>query len=242
MAPTNQEFNREHPLLADTDRLNEITNVMYVKIHKTLFHRNPSGRHRAEIGQSTNNYNPERILQGTAVSADDILSEAVIALLRYPPGKLKGTWEGLAVTIARNKAIDALRASRGGLRATEHRNEMRLESGDVEREGPDGEIKPSLFEMLTSNWGYPEAEFFVLQDVLIVRDLAREILDDRSQEIFFAIHFHGYTRKEIGDEHGLTSQRIGQIYNAAIHSLESHPEYPFKQSVQQGQKTIRRSL
>ena len=35
--------------------------------------------------------------------------EALIALLQYPPDRLKGTWEGLAVGIAENKAVDALR-------------------------------------------------------------------------------------------------------------------------------------
>ena len=86
---------------------------------------------------------------------------------RVPAGSvLKDTWEGLAVTIAQNKAVDALRASGKGLRGTNHRPELRLVSGDVEREGPDGEMESSIFELLLSNWGDPEAEFFVLQDVL----------------------------------------------------------------------------
>ena len=73
----------------------------------------------------------------------------------------------------------------------------------------------------------PKAEYFVLQDVLKLRDLAREALNDRDQEIFFAIHFEGYGRKEVGERLGLTSQRIGQIYNAALDTFEARPDYPF---------------
>ena len=98
-------------------------------------------------------------------------------------------------------------------------------SGDAERIGPDGEPEPSIFEMLPSNWGDPEEEFFKREGVVRLRDLAREILDDRDQEIFFAIHFGGCSRKEIGDLLGLTSQRVGQIYKAALGRLHAHLPY-----------------
>ena len=62
--------------------------------------------------------------------------------------------------------------------------------------------------------------------MLKLRDLTREVLDDREQEIFFAIHFDGYSRKEVGDRLGLTSQRIGQIYKAVLRRLKTHPDYP----------------
>ena len=133
----------------------------------------------------------------------------------------------MAVTIAENKAIDALRASKKGLRGTEHRPELYLVSGDIEREGPDGETEPSIFNTLPSNWGDPEAEFFELEDVLKLRNLAHEVLDDRDLSIFFAIHFEENSRKEVGDRLGLTSQRVGQIYSAALRALEAHLEYPF---------------
>ena len=233
----------EHPLLADRIRLDRILDVMYIQIQKTLF-PGYSGqpRPRVEVSQANGTGSVERILAGTGVSADDILSEASLELLEYPPERLEGTWEGLAVTIARNKAVDAFRASQKGLRATKHRSELRLMSGDVEREGPDGEMEPSIFELLPSNWGDPEAEYFVMEDALKLRDLAREILDGRAQEIFFAIHFCGYKRKEIADQFDLTSQRIGQIYSAALRSLEEHPDYPFKPTVQAGQMETRRNL
>ena len=157
-----------------------------------------------------------------------MLSEALLGLLRYPPERLEDTWEGLAVTIAENKAVDALRASGKGLRGTDYRPPLHLVSGDAEREGLDGETEPTLLEVIPSNWGDPEAEYYVLQGVLKLRDLARELLDDRARKIFFAIHFQHYSRTEVGDWLGLTSQRIGQIYNAALQQLETHPDYPFK--------------
>ena len=228
MISTSQASESEHPLLADRNRLEEILDIMYAKIQKTLFSENSRRRPRAEQGQSSNANDRERTLEGTAVSADDVLSEALIGLFDYPPEHLEGSWEGLAVTIARNKAADALRASEKGLRGTDHRPELHLVSGDAEGESPDGEREPSLFEVLPSNWSDPEAEFFVLQDVLKLRYLARELLDDRDQKIFFAIHFQHYSRTEVGDWLGLTSQRVGQIYNAALQQLETHPDYPFK--------------
>jgi len=207
---------------------------MYAMIQKTLFPRHPGQRRpRVGTGQTSNADGIERILKGNGVSADDVLNKAFLALLEYSPKRLEGTWEGLAVRIAENKAVDALRASTKGLRGTDHRPELRIVSGDAERKGPDGEREPSLFEVLPSN-SDPEAEYFLLQDVLKLRDLAREVLSERDREIFLAIHFDGYSRTEVGEQLGLTSQRIGQIYNGALRQLETHPGYPFKFEQQGG--------
>ena len=234
MLSSPQPSHPEHPLLADRDRLDAILDIMYAKIQKTLFPGHPGwSRPRAETGRSSNAHHRERILEGTGVSADDVLSEAFLGLLEYSPERLEGTWEGLAVRIARNKAVDALRAATRGLRGTEYRPPLRLVSGDAEGEGPDGAAKPAPFELLPSNWGDPEAEYLVLQDVLDLRDLAREVLDDRDLGIFFAIHFSGHSRREVGARLGLTGQRIGQIYNAALRRLETHPDYPYKLDNQQ---------
>ena len=101
-------------------------------------------------------------------------------------------------------------------------------SGDAEREGPEGETEPTIFEVLPSYWGDPEAESLELEYVVELRNLAREILDERSLEIFFAIHFQGHSRREVGEQLDLTSQRIGQIYRAALLRLEPHLNHPFK--------------
>ena len=36
---------------------------------------------------------------------------------------------------------------------------------------------------------------------------------------------------------GLTSQRVGQIYNSALRTLEAHPDYPFKPLIEVEQLT-----
>ena len=226
MTSTSQASESKHPLLADRERLEEILDIMYAKIQRTLFPGNPRRRPRAETGGFINADDRERIREGAGFSADDVLSEAFFGLLEYSPERLKGTWESLAVTIAGNKAADAFRASTKGLRGTDHRPELRIVSGDAEGKGPDGEREPALFEVLPSNCGDPEAEYLELEYVLKLRDLVRKVLDDREQDIFFAIHFDGYSRKEVGDRLGLTSQRIGQIYKAALSRLETHPDYP----------------
>lgn len=219
MASISQAFDSEHPLLADRERLGRIADIMYAKIQKTLFSENRGRRQGPKA---------ERVLEGTAVSADDVLSESLAGLLRYPPKRLEGTWEGLAVRIAQRRALDALTASRKGLRETEHRPKLRLVSGDIERIGPGGQTEPPHFEVLPSNWGDPEAEYSTLEKVLALRNLARDVLDERAREIFFAIHFDGDSRTDIGERIGLTSQRVGQIYRAALRDLESQPDYPFK--------------
>ena len=170
----------------------------------------------------------ERILEGTGVSADDVLSEALLSLLQYPPERLEGTWEGLAVRIARNKAIDAWRASQAGLRGTDRRAQLRVVSGDAEREGPDGEAEPPLLETVPSTWADPETEYLDTEITLELRDLARAILPDRERGVFFAIHYGGLSRREVGAGLGLTGQRIGQIFNSACRSLESHMNYPYE--------------
>ena len=221
-------FESEHPLLTDRDRLEKIANIMYVEIQRTLFPWKPALRLRIEAGQFISVGDREQVLAGSGISADDVLADAFLALLQHSPEHIRESWEGLAFRIAHNKAVDAIRASRKGLRGTKNRPELWLVSGDAERIGPDGESEPSIIEMLPSNWGDPEEEFFKTEGVVRLRDLAREILEDRDREIFFAIHFGDYSRKEIGDLLGLTSQRVGQIYKAALRRLYAHPDYPYR--------------
>ena len=242
MVLNSHTFDPEHPLLVDRERLDRILDVMYAKIHKTLFPwRRPGRRQKPETSLFGDAVGVELILDGTGVSADDVLSEAFVALLEFPPNRLEGEWEGLGVRIAEHKAVDAIRASRKGLRGTDHRDELHLVSGDVERDGPDGETEPSIFEAMPSDWGNPEAEYLELESALKLRNLARELLDERQQRIFFAIHFDEYSRREVGEQLGLTSQRVGQIYKASLIKLEAHFDYPFKLPITVGSLTERRS-
>lgn len=165
---------------------------------------------------------------GTGIGADDILADAFLALVEYPPDRLRGSWEGLAVRIAQNKAKDALETAEKGLRATDQRPKLHLVPGERTGQGPDGASDAAPFDVLPAEWADLEAEYFALSDVLELRDLARKILDERERDIFFAIHFYGYSRKEVGEAFELTPQRIGQVYSAVLRQLESHPDYPFK--------------
>ncbi len=219
MASVSQAFDLGHPLLKDRKRLDRIFDVMYAEIQKTLFPESP----RRRQGNKT-----EQVLAGSATSADDVLFDSAADLLRFSPERLEGTWEGLAVTIAHNKAVDAVRASQKGLRKTEIRHRLRLVSGDAVRQGPEGEDEPPLFELIPSDWGDSEARYAVLEKVRRLISLARDILDERDRKIFFAIHFLGESRTEVGNRFGMTSQRIGQIYREALKSLEGCRNYPFQ--------------
>ena len=81
--------------------------------------------------------------------------------------------------------------------------------------------------MLPGDHASAEDEFVAIQSVLELRDLAREILDDQQQRIFFGVHFQQRSRREIGEELGKTGQRVGQIYEQAMRRLEAHPRYPY---------------
>ena len=228
MVSASHSSDPDHPLFADRDRLEEIADVMYAAIHKTLKWSNPGLQPRGAANRLSGAGDSERTLRGTGTGADDILADAFLALVQFPPEQLKGSWEGLAVRIAKNKAKDALETAEKGLRATEQRPKLFLVSGERTVQGPDGESAPAPFDALPGEWADLEAEYFALADVLKLRDLARELLDEREREIFYAIHFYGYRRKDVGEALGLTGQRVRQLYSGALRRLETHPDYPFK--------------
>lgn len=209
-------FDPKHPLAGNRQRLDKVADIMFRTIQKTLF--KASGGRRIPRNQ---------LLVGGAVTPDDVLREALADLLQYPPGGLKETWEALAVEIAHNKAVDAYRASQKGLRGTEHRDRLHLVSGDAEREGPGGEARAPLLEVLPGNWDGPEVECERVEKALVLRDLAREVLDERERNIVFAILFQGYSRREVGEELELTSQRVGQIFRDSMKRLATDPNNPF---------------
>lgn len=226
MSSTERASNPDHPLLADRTLFDEILNVVYAEIHKVLKWRNPGLRRAA--GHLGGAAGPERVLEGTGTSADDILSDVFWALLEYRPERLEGSWEGLAVGIARNKTKNALRAAGKGLRGTDHRPELRLVSGDARPPGPEGESGTAIFDVLPTEWDSLEDEYFATAAVLDLRDLALEVLNDREGQIFFDIHFEGYKRKDVGEKLGLTGARVGQIFNASVRRLEADPRYPYR--------------
>ena len=225
MALNPDRIPREHPLLLDRVRLNTILDVMYAAIQRRLFPGRPT-RRTSGIGKGGSGApgKPELLIMGSGNSADDVLSEALEGLLLYPVDRVR-SWEGLAVTIANNKARDARRRAKSWLRSTDRRAEIHLVSGDARAKGPDGELGASVFEVLEGDVGDAESEYLKTRDALKLRDLAREILGERELDVYFGINYIGESRKEIGLRLGLTEQRIGQIYKSALRKLRIHPEF-----------------
>jgi RNA polymerase sigma factor (sigma-70 family) len=157
-------------------------------------------------------------------SADDVLQEALIALLEYDPGKLRTTWEALSVGIARKKAFAALRRATRGRR-----------SDRAGRDEPDEvtvvPIDPSVTEIADDTAERdPEIAFERTQQQLVLVRLARQRLSTRELAVFVGIHFEGTTRAALGAQLGLTPQAIGQMYVKIVKSLytaaRADPEFP----------------
>ena len=99
------------------------------------------------------------------------------------------------------------RAVRKGLRGTEHRHEIKVESGDAPTAGPEGELGATRWELHPDERLNPEEEYVIVRSALDVRDLAREVLDtERDQTIFLDIRFQGRKRAELAKEWDLTPQ------------------------------------
>jgi RNA polymerase sigma factor (sigma-70 family) len=199
-----------HPLVADRVRLDKITDNMAAQIHRVIHGRSRDPR-------------SERVLHG-GESADDVLQDALIALLDYDPHKLRTTWEALSVGIARKKAFTALR------RATRGRRSERTNPDD-----PDEVTVVALDAHPTDLRDYsddhdPEAAFESTQQQLVLLRLARERLTARERRVFFGIHFDGVTRAALAEQVGLTPQAIGQMYVRIVKSLyaaaRDDPEFP----------------
>lgn len=218
MESTARSLRAEHPLFADRDLLDEVTKVMYAVIQKTL--------HKRGVPTTRQGTGPDRALIG-GVSADDVLQEALIDLSNYAPEKLTKSWGALGVTIAHSRAVDAVRAARKGLRGTEHRHEIKMESGDAPTVDPEGELGSTGWDLHPDERLNPEEEYVIVRSALDVRDLAREVLDtERERTIFLDIHFQVRDRAELAEEWDLTPQRIGQIYHEACRTLEANERYP----------------
>ena len=188
-----------HPLLRDRARLEEIKNNMHIQIQLVL--------HRRRIRDDV-----ELALSGGA-SADDVLQDAVIALLLTDPANLRKSWEALSVEIARNKAKDALS------KATSGRRKRGAEPGT-----PDDYAVVSFdddFDTVDTYLGNdPETAFVVAEQHRVLLRLAREILTERERLIFHTGYYKTKTDKELGVQlGGISGQAVGQQRRRILRSL-----------------------
>jgi RNA polymerase sigma factor (sigma-70 family) len=198
-----------HPLVADRARLEKITDNMAVQIHRVIHGRSRDPK-------------VERALHG-GESADDVLQEALIALLDYDPRRLRTTWEALSIGIARKKAFAALRRATRG-RRSEEPGPGQPDSVTVVALDAFTDIRDPADD------SDPEVAFERNQQQLVLLRLARETLSARERTVFYGIHFDGRTRAAIAAEVGLTPQGVGQMYVRILKSLyavaREDPQFP----------------
>lgn len=198
-----------HPLLVDRARLEKIKRNMHVQIQLVLHGRRISDE-------------AEHVVPGGA-SVDDVLQEALLALLRTEPGKVRVSWEALSVGIARNKAKDALTASTRGRR-----------SPDAESGSPDDVTIVSLDELIdtadANSMNDPEEAFVVAEQHLALLRLARETLNRRERMIFLYGYYNTGTNRALGEQLGISGQAVGQQYRRILRDLytaaQHDPSFP----------------
>lgn len=232
MYPKSSRVSR-HPLEDDLSRLEQIVDVMWLEIHKVL-RRRPKQRKRQPnstlekvFGESVT----EIIIQGSPLSPEDILSEAVCSLLSIGPEVVRESWEALAIGIARNKAKGALRYASKWLSETSNRPELQVISGDQEFSSTEDRSGVTLLESIPGSSDV-EAEFIANAQQVELIKLAREMLTERDRTIFFGLHFEGCSRRSLAERFDLTPQGVGHIYRAAARKLYDNPR--FKRYAQEG--------
>lgn len=213
-----EEWPADHPLRRDRDLCESVLDVAHAAIQRVLSSRRRTGQRGLGAEQT--------IVGG--VSADDVLQDTFEDLLALRSATAVDNWKALAVTVAQRRAKDALRASQKHLRGTDARHELRVLSGDAQASAAAEDDGPTILDQVPASGEGPEEEAIANLNVLSLRDLARDLLDDREAKIFLEILFRQRSRRELGDELGLTPQRVGQLFKAASRRLEDHPRYPYK--------------
>lgn len=216
-SPAERPIWERHPLWGDPARLDAIREQMWIQVQKTMF----PGRARRPLK------NPDRTeltLVGGA-SASDAYNEAVHALLSYVPVG-EANWEALGNTIARRRAIAALRKARKH-RGLPDGSEITIASLDVE--GDDGELLAAKVADDEAASDEQAVELALRADRLIAfRVVANEVLTQRDRDIVFRVA-RNETHADIAEVVGLTPQRVGQIYRESLRKingrLREDPKY-----------------
>jgi RNA polymerase sigma factor (sigma-70 family) len=208
-APADRPIWEQHPLWLDRERLEAITERMWLEIQKTLF----AGRPRRPL---RNPGNTELTVVGGA-SAEDVFSEALHALLRYEP-KGDVNWEAVGITIAKRRAIAAVRTAKKH-RGLSSGSEIDIKSLDLENER--GE---RLVDDLADPVDGPDVDAVdrVLRAdrLLAFRKVAEEVLPQRDRDIVFRVA-RGETYLAIAKDVGVTEQRVGQINRESLRKINA---------------------
>jgi RNA polymerase sigma factor (sigma-70 family) len=214
----------DHPLQDEPERLEAIVDLMWAQIHKVLRRAAPR-RKREGTGLDRLIGRPvlDQLLAGD-VSPEDILSEALIAVLSTEADKVSESWEAFAVGVARNKTKQAIRDGQAGLRATEHRPALAVISGDASLSAAGDEGSGTVFDTISDPADLEHEVLVTNQQLELVR-LAHELLDDRDRTIFLGLHFEERTRQSLAEEFGLTGPGVTHIYRKISKRLHNHPRF-----------------
>lgn len=196
-------YPEDHPVLVDEDLRERVLDIMWRQIQKTISpHVRPKRRSRSGADLQ---------LAG-GIKADEVMNAALDGVLYFEPSRLKGSWEGLATTIAHNKAVHAVRDNAKG----RHRAKREVDLASIDREDPDG---GTLGDELADELTDPEAEAIALGQERIYQRLAEQILSERDRAIYFRIHYFGETRAAISGDYDLTGPGVGYVYLKAARKI-----------------------
>lgn len=190
---------------------------MWIEIQKLMF----PGRPRRAL---TKLERTELTIVG-GTSAEDAFNEAVNALLRYvTEGDVN--WEATANTIARRRAVDAVRKARKH-RGLPDGSEIGITS--LNRNDEQGE---PLYDDVAVADDVPDEEAadraLRADRLLAFRKVADEILPQRDRDIVFRAA-RGETYVSISKVVNLSQQRVGQIDRDSLRKINAHlradPQY-----------------
>lgn len=198
-----QTYPADHPVACDSALRERLLDLMWLRIQKTI---SPGASLRRRSRS-----NADLQLAG-GISAAAVLYAALDGLLQFDPARLKGTWEGLAVVIAHNKAVQAVRDNASARR----RGEREVDLAPLDTDAPEDR---RLAGTMTDPLANPEAEAIALGQERIYKRLADSLLSDRDREIYYRIHYRGETRAAICGDYQLTAQGVGYIYTKSARTI-----------------------
>lgn len=207
--PAGRPIWEQHPLWLDRERLEAITQRMWLEIQKVMF----PGRPRRPL---RNPGKTELTVVGGA-SVEDVFSEALQDLLQYEPeGSVN--WEAVGITIAQRRAVDAVRTAKKH-RGLPDGSEIGITSLDLANE-EGGRLVDTLPD--TGDLTDDQAVDRVLRAdrLLAFRKVAEEVLPQRDRDIVFRVT-RGETKVAIAKEVALTQQRVGQIYRESLRKINA---------------------